>query len=321
MAGVSKEQIVRARELDLLTYLEANEPFEIVNKGNGHYSTRTHDSMDISNGKWFRWSTGQGGTSALDYLVKVQGIPFIAAVQKINGQEIEISPALSVKEMKPQIERRLLLPKRSSNNKVVTSYLMGRGIDYEVIMDCVNKGLVFQAEPYNSVVFVGMDENKEPKYAAYRSTGKERNLGDVSGSNKEYSFRYMGNNSHEIHLFESAIDALSYLTLLKDDGAKWQSENCISMAGIFASGSKKIPAAIKRILDDPSITRISIHFDNDVAGREASKSLAATLASLGKYEVIDFPPPYGKDVNDFLCIKKARTQRADFVKESDIYER
>lgn len=321
MAGVSKEQIAKAREVDLLTYLEANEPFEIVNKGNGHYSTRTHDSMDISNGKWFRWSTGQGGTSALDYLVKVQGIPFIAAVQKINGQEIEVSPAFSVKEVKRQIERRLLLPKRSKDNNVVASYLMGRGIDYEIITDCVNKGLVFQAEPYNSVVFVGMDENKEPKYAAYRSTGKERNLGDVSGSNKEYSFRYMGNGSHEIHLFESAIDALSYLTLVKDDGAKWQSENCISMAGIFASGSKKIPAAIKRTLDDPSITRISIHFDNDMAGRAASRSLAATLTSLGKYEVIESPPPYGKDFNDFLCIKKTRSQRAEFVKESDGYER
>ncbi|MFR8287971.1 MAG: DUF3991 domain-containing protein [Coprococcus comes] len=33
-------------------------------------------------------------------------------------------------------------------------------------------------------MFVGYDEKKEPKYAAYRSTNKRRIMGDCSGSKK-----------------------------------------------------------------------------------------------------------------------------------------
>ena len=36
----------------------------------------------------------------------------------------------------------------------------------------------------HNVVFVGYDEKKEPKYAAYRSTNKRRIMGDCSGSKR-----------------------------------------------------------------------------------------------------------------------------------------
>lgn len=44
------------------------------------YSSRTNDSLKISHGKWFRWSTGIGGVSALDYLIKVRDMSFVDAV-------------------------------------------------------------------------------------------------------------------------------------------------------------------------------------------------------------------------------------------------
>lgn len=72
--NVSKGAIERARQLDLLSYLQQYEPQELVRVGSGVYSTRTNDSLKISHGKWFRWSTGVGGVSALDYLVKVRGM-------------------------------------------------------------------------------------------------------------------------------------------------------------------------------------------------------------------------------------------------------
>ena len=49
------------------------------------------------------------------------------------------------------------------------------------------------------------------------------------------------------------------------------------------------------------IKKILLHFDNDNAGRKASLALKTILPS--KYEVIDSPPPCGKDYNDFLCFK------------------
>lgn len=77
MSYVTPEEVSRARQMDLLTYLRCYEPQELVKASSGEYSTRTHDSVKISNGKWYRFATNEGGVSALDYLIKVEGIPFI----------------------------------------------------------------------------------------------------------------------------------------------------------------------------------------------------------------------------------------------------
>lgn len=37
------------------------------------YTTRRHDSLKISNGKWMWWSQSIGGRSTLDYLIKIRG--------------------------------------------------------------------------------------------------------------------------------------------------------------------------------------------------------------------------------------------------------
>lgn len=76
MPYMTKNQIAAAREMDLLTYLRQSEPEELVHIGGSTYATRTHDSLKISNGKWCWWSHNIGGTNALDYLTKVEGIPF-----------------------------------------------------------------------------------------------------------------------------------------------------------------------------------------------------------------------------------------------------
>lgn len=47
------------------------------------FSTREHDSLKISNGKWMWWPRGFGGVSALDYLIKVKDIPFTEAMKMI----------------------------------------------------------------------------------------------------------------------------------------------------------------------------------------------------------------------------------------------
>lgn len=53
MSYVTKEQIERAKSLDLLTYLQMYEPAELVRYSRNVYTTRTHDSLKISNGKWY----------------------------------------------------------------------------------------------------------------------------------------------------------------------------------------------------------------------------------------------------------------------------
>ena len=49
------------------------------------YCTAEHDSLKISNGKWYWWSRGFGGYSALDYLMKVKEYGFVEAVESTLG--------------------------------------------------------------------------------------------------------------------------------------------------------------------------------------------------------------------------------------------
>ncbi len=85
MPYIAPEIIMEAKRMDLLTYLKNYEPHELVRFAGNTYTTRTHDSLKISNGKWMWWSQGIGGKSALDYLVKVKGLSFLEAVETIMG--------------------------------------------------------------------------------------------------------------------------------------------------------------------------------------------------------------------------------------------
>ena len=314
MPYIAPEVITEAKRMDLLTYLREYEPGELVKFSSNTYTTRTHDSLKISNGKWMWWSRGIGGKSALDYLIKVRGMDFVQAVQTIMGNGSVSFP--TCKNIKSYEEQPLLLPEKSPTTDVVFDYLFGRGIDYEIINHCLEQELIIESLPYHNAVFIGYDENKEPKYAAYRATNQSRIMGDCTGSKKQYSFRLTAENTGEVHLFECAIDLLSYATLMKLEGKDWRQFNLVSLAGVYSPKQKiedsKVPVTLGRLLEkDKTIKRIVLHLDNDIAGRKATKALQTILSD--KYEVVDDPPQYGKDVNDFLCKRlgiKDKTERS-----------
>ena len=314
MPYIAPEVITEAKRMDLLTYLREYEPGELVKFSSNTYTTRTHDSLKISNGKWMWWSRGIGGKSALDYLIKVRGMDFVQAVQTIMGNGSVSFP--TCKNIKSYEEQPLLLPQKSPTTEVVFDYLFGRGIDYEIINHCLEQELIIESLPYHNAVFIGYDENKEPKYAAYRATNQSRIMGDCTGSKKQYSFRLTAENTGEVHLFECAIDLLSYATLMKLEGKDWRQFNLVSLAGVYSPKQKiedsKVPVTLGRMLEkDKTIRRIVLHLDNDIAGRKATKALQTILSD--KYEVVDDPPQYGKDVNDFLCKRlgiKDKTERS-----------
>ena len=84
MGYVTREMIDRAKEMDLLTYLQTYEPQELVHFGSSTYCTREHDSLKISNGKWCWFSRGIGGKTALDYLIKVDIERYRAIIKELG---------------------------------------------------------------------------------------------------------------------------------------------------------------------------------------------------------------------------------------------
>ena len=304
MAYVTPEMIEKAREMDLLTYLANYEPNELVPFSDGIYTTKEHDSVKISNGKWFQWSTGIGGISALDYLVKVRKMPFAEAVLLVLGQTA-MAPPQYVPQKKTDKQKHLILPDRSRTATRVVKYLVNeRGIDEEIVRYCIKNGCIYESLPYHNAVFVGYDGQHNPRYAAFRATNKERIMGDCSGSDKAYSFRLIGNEQGEIiHIFECAIDLLSYATLMKQQGKDWKKDNLISLSGVYQPkkeiSQSKLPAAIVKYLEEhPQVKKVYLHLDNDKAGRIATQIFKIKLPK--EIVVIDRKVPKGKDVNDYL---------------------
>lgn len=311
MGYVTPEQITQAKELDLLTYLQRYDPHELVHVSGNTYCTREHDSLKISNGKWNWFSRGIGGKTALDYLIKVQGFSFTQAVEALAGQNFSSLPHVPQARPKKQEPRVLSLPQPSRCATHAVSYLHGRGIDYDLIDYCIQTGRVYESQKYHNVVFVGRDLKGQPRYAALRGTGGDFK-GEAPGSDKRYSFALAENPSApSVHLFESAIDLLSYATLLKMKGRDWRQDALLSLAGVFKQKKEfVIPLALSQYLKDRSSTNtLYLHLDNDEVGREAAVGIMEGLGD--KYTVLDKPPPYGKDVNDLLQRKLGLVQRKE----------
>lgn len=324
---LTKDMIQKAGEMELLTYLQNFEPENLVRFSGDTWTTREHDSLKISNGKWMWWSRGIGGHNALTYLIKVKEMPFAEAVRTLLQKQPEYTEAVhdtyihSVSGLN-EAPKKPELPKKSPNERRVFAYLIRRRkIDREIVADCVKKGLIYESLPYHNAVFIGYDDRGEIAYAACRAANDTRFMGDAYGSDKRFAFKLSAAGgqpgSNKVHIFECAIDALSYATLVKMNGGDWRKLNLLSLGGVApakneqaAQNQSKIPAALEQYLRTHENTEcIFLHLDNDSAGRKASEAIRGQLA--GKYRVIDNPVPSGKDVNEFLCEKSGDEHRTE----------
>lgn len=298
-ANLSESDISRAREIDLLTYLKYYEPSELKRVSRKVYSTRTHDSLKISNGRWMWWSRGIGGKSALDYLIKVKGMQFLDAVGLILGTQTVIPKEVYHKAKPPP--KKFSLPNKAENNLKAVSYLMSRGISEEVINFFIDKGMLYQSSYRNNVVFVGFDEKGAARYATMRSTNAKRFFCDVSGSDKRFSFRLTQKDADTIHIFESAIDLISYMTIVEMQGADLKNQHLLSLSGVnITKDFSVVPLALSSFVENgEEIKTIHLHLDNDEPGQKAAEHLTKILSE--RYEVVNHIVPYGKDVNDYLC--------------------
>lgn len=173
----------------------------------------------------------------------------------------------------------------------------------------------------SNAVFVGYDNNNTPAYAAKRGlynrtineNGKIKNNSfrqEVSGSSKSCSFfmRDITGKSNSVHVFEAAIDAMSYATLIQLYSSDFRNKNLLSLGGAQSGKDNKfkpdeitLPLALEKLLRDKNtnIEKVYIHFDNDEVGIKQSKILQNKLSKIDIESEVKLPPS-GKDFNDFL---------------------
>ena len=303
MPGVNKEQIDRAKEWDLLAYLQRYEPDELVRTGPHEYSTATHGSLKISNGKWHWFKGEMGGKDALSYLVHVRGMGFVEAVELlsdgIGGPPLRVvQPA--------EVRKPFRLPESARFPAHVLSYLQQRGIGGDIIQACIEANILYESKKHHNCVFVGSSPDGKARYAMLRGTcGNFKQ--EIESSDKRFGFVLppLSELYTRLIVAESPIDALSVAQLRALQSENWRDCAYLSLGGTAAR------ALLQYLHDHPAVDTVDICVDNDEAGiKGAAKLRQAVLEDEAltdrNIRMTFCPPPKrcGKDYNNMLITKR-----------------
>lgn len=302
MPSVTKEQIDAAKQMTALEFLQRYRPEELERAGSpGEFQLKSHDSFKIrgSDSVWHWKSRDIGGKSALDYLVYVEGVRFVDAVERLCSESPSFRP---VSLLQAREKKDFVLPPAAPDNAKLFAYLQGRGISREVIEECVRQKILYESEPYHNAVFVGRDENGTARYAFLRGTypkGKPFRM-ERPGSDKRYGFCLPpAAPSQRVAVYEAAIDLLAHKTL-EGTHDKYR----LSLGGIYApkegmaARAGKLPPALDAFLArHPEVREIEVCTDNDHAGRWAAQHMEQVYRD--RYNVtLNLPDVEGRDWAD-----------------------
>jgi len=289
MSSVTRQQIYRAKQVNILDYVLSNEPNNVRRIGSAYY-LKDHDSFEISNGLWNWHSRGIGGKNVVDYLIKVRGFSFVDAVRHLAGDDAQykhIAP-----KAKPPPERKpFALPPRNGDNERVIAYLQNRGIDKRFILDCIERGSVYESAKWHNCVFVGRDDSGKARFASLRGTVGDFKR-DVDSSDKRYGFVIPPKDgwSDTVMVYESPVDALSHRMMFPESNYWRLSLGCIALV------------ALTNFLErHGEVNAVVVGTDCDKAGDVA----AAKIAEIQGISVTrSLPPDNHKDWNDALILIK-----------------
>jgi hypothetical protein len=316
--GVSAEQIARAKGIGIKDYILSHEPNNVKRVGRAYY-LKDHESLEISNNLWNWHSQGIGGKNVIDYLMKVRGFGFVDAVRQLAGEDYR-AYSISAEARPPTPPRgrasgreAFMLPPRNRDNERVIDYLQSRGIDRDIIRDCISRGLLYETATWHNCCFIGRDEHGKAKFAALRGTNGDFKR-DADGSDKKFGFVIPPNDggSHIVKIFESPIDALSEMALTRKfngvDG--WR----------LSLGGTSLSALTKFLKHHPEIMHCSVCTDNDEAGERVWEQIAS------KFNLIVIrQAPGGKDWNEDLMairneVKEMQDVRKDIIFRDETYK-
>lgn len=325
MTASDWEALVECASAADIAQLAPHFGLELVRCGRG-FRHREYDSLKISGNLWKRWSgkTGVLGQytkgRTIQLIQEYTGLPFRKAVLEIAAHA---DPALYARAtgstgLRLPLEERsrraqqtigdrimdaaekekrsdpFRLPARSRCAEDVFQYLTEeRHLDPEIVKRELTQGRLYQ-DTRKNCVFVGYDEHGLPAFGATRATQRASVAPkmDVRGSRKEYSWRAVPPHpSGTVFVFESPIEAMSYMSILRQEGQDWERSAYLSLGGVA-------PAALTNYLRGaPQTKTVYVCLNNDEAGRAGAAKLLALAGDTG---LVLLPGKEGSDWNDAL---------------------
>ena len=300
---IDVKTIERARSADIINFFEKRCGFTFAHRG-GAYRCKQHPSLAVKNDRMsFYWhSKSVGGFGALDYLVKVENMPFREAVEAVA----DIAPT-QTRSLQEEPPKTLVLPEKAGIPLKLYDYLCTkRCIDSDIVTTLIQKKMLYEDKRGN-VVFVGYDGHNKAKFATLRGTHGDFR-GDCAGSDKRYGFNVVASTQSErLYLYESAIDLLSHASfenVIKGNKEEWQRHNRLSLAGTTDT-------AIPFFLNQHKLTKYLVFcLDNDVPGMKAAIALVNKYKDMGYYARVWLPLEKDWNVELIKLIEKSRLKNA-----------
>lgn len=199
------------------------------------------------------------------------------------------------------------------NCKNIYAYLIKeRKIDPDIIATMIKKGTLKQAvddQGYKYVAFIGYDDIGLVSGIGIRSCmSKSSFKSDIVNSDYQFGWLYdnevnptraYSNQEHydpnkPLYCFESYIDMMSYMTLMKQNGKD------INAAAFLSCGSATKYKTVIYTMKTYGYKNIVECFDNDDAGRLFSAKLRQEVIKKEGTNFMTILPPDEKDWNDYL---------------------
>ena len=306
----TEEQKQAAKNTDLAAFLK-NRGENVKRSGSEYEWVGHHITL---RGNQFYDQYAQRGGAAVDFAQEQYGLSYPEAVQLLLGSSEAAAPVTEYRQKEydhqPGSGRQPfeLLPANDNMRRVYAYLIKQRCIDRDVIYHFAHCGLIYEDAQYHNAVFVGADQDGQPRHAHKKSTSINDSSyrGNQTGSEAAFSFHHIGTND-TVYTFEAPIDMLSFISLYPKG---WQEYSYATLCSVA-------DRALFRLLEDnPHIRKVILCLDNDDAGRQATDRIAAKLTEKGYTDVSVILPRY-KDFNEDLKAENGMTPIPAMPDESE----
>ena len=273
-------------------------------KTGGYYSLKEHDSIRIypETNSYYQFSAGTGG-SPIDFVMHLGGYSKEEAIRRLKeqyvGNRLDSLPPVKEKNPPEPKKKEFILPDKAQGKyRHAFAYLVKtRCIDSAIVGQCIKEGLIYEDNKHN-VVFVGKDETGKAAFATRHTsmTGSSFKR-DVAGSRQDLGWMVKSPKARKLYVCEAPIDALSIMTLMKQQGKAVENASYLATCGTC-----KDSAVYTRLRENPQTQVVVLANDNDFAGRKANQKIYENLQKkYPKIRVRLLNPKRGKDINECLC--------------------
>lgn len=288
----TEEQIEKANNTNIMDYV-INQGLDFKKVGMNSYHIKGYGGLYVnpSENKSNCFSQGKGG-GPIQFIMFMEDKTWVEAVKQL----LDISPESVHKSIfkDNQMEEdkgKFILPQKNDTYKHIFAYLIQtRKIDKDIVYELIKEKKLYEDKNRNCV-FVGYDNEGNPKYANKRSTNTSiAYKGEVLNSNKAFPFLF-GKGDNEVFVFESPIDAMSHATIYKKKGIDWHKQYRLSLGGLSEKGLDNF------LKQNNDVNSIVLCLDNDEAGCNAKEKFLNKYKgkyNVGVYKIVN------KDINQEL---------------------